>query len=380
MVLPRPLLSLLLRAQPGGSFTILGFYTGVIAVYEAGTAEQQLMIAPIADWFRLMVLDTAGGASVLEVAGIAAAGPRAQQALQRHRNNVAGALLTRLGVGGAALSTAAFNVGVTAIETAMTETNDAQLTYFRQRDNKTFTQKHGNSLADRLYSWCGVDDDGALPEIHQLLAKSSKSRDYAIINAQIQARLIASTVPLTLSSAPLASTKLVDQVFRSLSPSGSGVEFAAHLSPFAVVCEGHAEYAAVQKMVKQAELAEAGSTMSLSDASRLITSDVRFPGAPQVAAEKLYGWSLLVDLFHGGIQAISVSVRNFVIGVGPALHRVHDQHLDNPAMGMDLVCRIMFEAQQEYFMWANAVATALPGIVAAAAVPLPNFHRICQIA
>ena len=63
-----------------------------------------------------------------------------------------------------------------------------------------------------------------------------------------------------------------------------------------------------------------------------------------------------------------------MIAVGPSLNRVHDQHLENPAQGMDLVCRIMFEAQQEYFLWANAVAIAAAGAVAA--VPLPSFSRL----
>jgi hypothetical protein len=140
------------------------------------------------------------------------------------------------------------------------------------------------------------------------------------------------------------------------------------------VCEGHAEHATVLSMVKQAELAEAGSTMSLADAQRLTTTDVRFPSTPQIAAEKLYGWSIFLDLYHGSNQPIALHFRNFVIAVGPALHRVHDQHLENPALGMDLVCRVMFEAQQEYFMWANAVAISAPG--AAAAVPLPGLARL----
>ena len=80
-------------------------------------------------------------------------------------------------------------------------------------------------------------------------------------------------------------------------------------------------------MVKQAERAESGSTMSLDDANRLATTDVRFPSAPQIAAEKLYGWSILVDLFHGPNQAISTAGCTFVINGGPALHRVHDQHI-----------------------------------------------------
>jgi hypothetical protein len=374
MLLPRPVLVTALTTQPNGHFTILGFYNSIIAPYVAGTAAEQALIGPVAEWFRLMVMDTGAGASVLGSAATVSAAPIVQQALQRHRNSIAGALLSRLGVGGPALSTAAFNAGVNTIGVNMTDNNDAQLQYFRDRDNKTFSQKHGDALAQRMYNWCGVADDAGLPELHQLLAKSPKNRDYSIINAQIQARVTASAVPLTLASAPLMSTKLVDQVFRSLNPSGSGVEFAAHLSPFAIVCEGHAEYATVLDMVKQAELAESGSTMSLADASRLTTTDVRFPSQPQHSAEKLYGWSLGIDLFHGSNQPVADSTRNFVIGVGPALHRVHDQHLDNPALGMDLVCRVMFEAQQEYFMWANAVAVALPGGVAA--VPLPDYARL----
>ena len=127
-------------------------------------------------------------------------------------------------------------------------------------------------------------------------------------------------------------------------------------------------------MFKQAELAEAGSSMSLADASRLIMTDVRFPFDPQVGAEKLYGWSIILDLFHGSNQPIVDVIRDFVIGTGPALHRIAAQHVDNPAEGMDLVCRVMFEVQQEYFLWANAVACAGPG--GAAAVPLPDLARL----
>ena len=125
-------------------------------------------------------------------------------------------------------------------------------------------------------------------------------------------------------------------------------------------------------MVKQAERAESGSTMTLDDASRLATTDVRFPSTPQIAAEKMYGWSILIDLFHGRAQAIAVAIRAFVIAVGPALHRIHDQHLDNPAMGMDLVCRVLFDAQQEYFTWANAVALAGNAV----GVAIPNFASL----
>ena len=42
---------------------------------------------------------------------------------------------------------------------------------------------------------------------------------------------------------------------------------------------------------------------------------------------------------------------------------------------MDLVCRVMFDAQQEYFTWANAVAT-VANVAAARAVPLPDFDPL----
>ena len=47
----------------------------------------------------------------------------------------------------------------------------------------------------------------------------------------------------------------------------------------------------------------------------------------------------------------SNSVRTFVTEVGPALHRIHDQYAENPAVGMDLVCRVLYEAQQDYFAY-----------------------------
>ena len=362
LLMPRALLDLALTTQPEGRFTILGFYADIIHPWATGAASQQALVAPLVEWFRLMVHDNAAGASVLGVNPNMDPSPRAAQRLQRHRQTVANLYLLKIGVGGPALTSASFDAGVNVIQNAMTTSTNSQLNYFRDRDNKTFTQKHGDALAQRMHNWCGVVADADLPEIHQLLAKSSKNRDYAVIYSQIQARVVSSTVPLTLSSAPLASTKLVDEVFRSLNIAGSGVRFGAHLSPFAIVCEGHEEHDSMSRLVKQAELAEAGSNMTLEDANRLIATDVRFPTTPQIAADKLYGWSIIADLFHGGNQPICNSIRNFALGVGPALHRIHAQFLDDPRAGMDLVCRVLFDAQQEYFVWANAVAIAAPGV------------------
>ena len=160
-----------------------------------------------------------------------------------------------------------------------------------------------------------------------------------------------SAVPLTYASAPIATSKLVDDVFRSYQVSGTGLVFAQGLTPFAIVCEGHAEEEATRKALKHAELAESGTSMTLDDAARITTSDVRFPTSPQTAAEKLYGWSVVVDLFHGVNHDISEAVRRFVLAVGPALHRLANTFEDGGPSGMDLVCRVLYEAQQECFAW-----------------------------
>ena len=136
------------------------------------------------------------------------------------------------------------------------------------------------------------------------------------------------------------------------------MQFGQHLTPLAAVCEGHKEANQLNKLIKSAVVAEGGSTLSLADLERLLTSvDLRFPTLPQIAAEKLCGWSVLVNLFHGALHVTAVIIRKFVIEVRPALHRLFDQCPGDPVSAMDLVCRVLFEAQQEYCI---SLGVALP--------------------
>ena len=104
MLLPRLVLARALTTQPDGHYSILGFYTSLIAPYLAGTPAEIALIAPVAEWFRIMVMDAAAGGAVLGIIATASGAPIAQQALQRHRNAVASALLHRLAIWGPALS------------------------------------------------------------------------------------------------------------------------------------------------------------------------------------------------------------------------------------------------------------------------------------
>ena len=101
----------------------------------------------------------------------------------------------------------------------------------------------------------------------------------------------------------------------------------------------------------------------------LISSDVRFATEAQTAAEKLYGWSCVVDVCHGVNHDIANAIRNSVFDVGPALSRVAAMHAENPAVGMDLVNRVLFEFQQDCFAHLNELA-------AGGAPAAPTFAQI----
>lgn len=141
-----------------------------------------------------------------------------------------------------------------------------------------------------------------------------------------------------------------------------GLQFGSNPSPFGVVCEGHKESNTLNKLIKAAIIAKGLTSLSLADSERLLASaDIRFPTSPQTAAEKLCGWSVLINLFHGTAHATSEAFHNFVIVLEPALHRVFNQCPENPSMAVDLVCRALHKAQQEHFAWATTTANSAAG-------------------
>ena len=175
-----------------------------------------------------------------------------------------------------------------------------QLRYERERAAKSFTQKHGLALAERMHRLCNVGGDEDLPAVHQqLAASSSKHRDYNIVGGLLIECTVAARRGLTVANAPLGTTSLVDNVFRSYTLASTGLSFGKGLTPFAIVCEGRQGIEDVKELIKRAEIAESESSVSLADAKLITTTDVRFPSSARAAEEQLYGWSILLDIFHG---------------------------------------------------------------------------------
>jgi threonine dehydrogenase-like Zn-dependent dehydrogenase len=126
--------------------------------------------------------------------------------------------MARLGVGGPGLSNAAFAHGVGELRKTMTDTHEERLDFERQRNTKTFTDFHGEALAQQMHRLCGVTSDVNLPEVHSLLLQMAKGRIYTVLTSLFATRgAQALPVPLNVAMmAPVASTKLVDDMFNSM--------------------------------------------------------------------------------------------------------------------------------------------------------------------
>ena len=370
VMLPPSMASTILAAQPRGKHTLLGFWNLIEPEYTAG-GDRQTAIAPVTHFWQAASTHSAGGVdTTVSQEMVTDTDPIHQAALQQWVATVRENQLARLGIGGPGLTTAAFSAGIAAVNTTLQTTHNDAIAFQKAQGEKTFTQKYGKTVATTLHNLCNVTDDTLLPDIHGLLAKAPKNQSYAILANLVQEALSTSNIPLTLNQAPLATTSLVTEVFQRFAVANSGLEFGKGLSPFAVVCEGHAEARLVQEKMTKAEYALGGTTVTMEDATLITTSDVRFPTDPQVAAQKLYGWAIFIEIFHGTNHDITKNVQRFVTTVGPMLHAIYTQ-AGTAAVGNNYVARVLFEAQQDYFSYVRKAARKADATV-------PDFERIIE--
>ena len=373
MLLPPSAAADILAAAPDGTYSLPGFWNTLIqpGVNNADAGIQALW-GPVREWFRCASTHDAGGHSLLAVNPITSASPVTQARLNNWVAPVREAILTAAGRGGPGLTTAAFTAGIDALNATLNTNATNAIQYDRDRNEKTFTDRHGASLAQRMHRLCAVPDDASLPEVHRLLAKAPKGRDYAILRNAFTARAEASILPLNAKSAPLATTKLVDDVFRSFNPYPSSTLPGSGLSPFAMICEGHEEAVKCSQNIRRAEIASEGSSgLSLQDAETLIAADTRMPTTAYVVTEKIYALSVVCDTFHGTNHEISRALRAFALEAGPNIHRCAQQMGDTPALAMEFLIRCMYEIQQEYGDYVNKLAAGL-------APTVPTFGHISR--
>ena len=377
VVLPTSVTQTALTLGNSGQFTIVGFYNSIIQPEMAAGGDRAAAMAHVEDWWRVVSTTTNGAnnaATPVRANAIALANPVQVRLLNAWVSRIRDQTSAALGRGGPGLTTAAFETGINDLRDAMNNNARAHLEFERTKNNKSFSERHGDALAQRMYYLTASGSDADLPEVHKLLAKSPKGMQYAILGQYLHDRAIASEVPLSANNVPLVTTKLMEEVFRRYNPSGTGMIFASGLSPFSMTSDGQNAIAElVKSKVHKASLTESGGTLSINDASTLTSTDVRLPTMPYDASVKLYCWSVVIDVFHGVAHPVALSIRRFVMSVGPLLHEIAT-FAGNSTVGMDWVLRVLFEAQQDYFSWATKMARGDVGAV------VPDFERIIEAA
>ena len=359
-----------LTASPDGRYTLIGFHNTFIAPKTADAdVNVQAIGTMLATWFRLASTNVNGGSTAVAVQPVTSVNPIHNLRLNAHTQRIKDTIMNRMGVGGPQLTTVAFNAGIAGLNNQIQAATDQRIAYDRDTKNKTFTDKHGDALAAQVHRLCNVADDAGLPTIHGILAKAPKSKEYSILESEIGQRLITSDIGMAAAAAPIPTPKMLDEVFRRYRPGAMGHTFGQGLTPFCIVCESHPEMLEQKNLIAKAAMAEAGASLSLEDAQAIISSDVRMPTTAYIAQEKLQGWSIIVDIFHGVNHPLAASIRAMVQLVGPNLHRVASMAADDEYGGMDHVWRILFEVQQEYFAYVNARCNNVPAAI-------PDFREV----
>ena len=356
LLLPPSQAHAFLAGHPSGRYSLQGFYTQFLQAEVAAGGDRAATAETAVNWWRLACTDATGNAdTVPNVAQITSVDPIETAALNQWATNVREGQLARLGVGGTQLTTVGFNAGITNLRQTLEQNTDRQLQQARENATKTVSDAHGLTITQALYNLCDVDRDEDLPLIHGLLANSSKHRATAILESHLQRRTLETNLPTDANNMPLLSTKILSQVFRNFRLANSGQTFGEGLTPFAIVCEGHAEAEIVRQKLKKAEIVETGGVATLQDAEVMTTVDVRMPTHPQQAVEKLYGFSVYVDLFHGENHPVAVNIRNFAHRMTSLLHSIHNTS-PTTRIGMSRVCSVLYELQQDYFTWVITVS------------------------
>lgn len=158
---------------------------------------------------------------------------------------------------------------------------------------QTFTEKHGIETFEATAKVLQVGTDDQFPELHCILAAcKDNSRHANMIQSKLTALATASKLPLSNINGPVMTPHLL-ALFRSHDLIGSMTNFGEGLTCVSTVMRGHPGAKEVKKQLRGMLFIESGSTLTLSDARAVATSDPRFCTGSAVTIAKLRGaWPL----------------------------------------------------------------------------------------
>ena len=250
------------------------------------------------------------------------------------------------------------------MEASMLASTVAQEAIAIRHDNQTVSSQQGKPVAQELCNICCAATEADLPKVWTQLANCAQGVAIATVASCISTRFQAANTGWAADSVPIVTTQLNDQVFKRLILGGTGQQMREGLTPFAVVCANHAEG---QAAIKASAAADSGNRYDLQDTCAIMVSDVRLPSTPHTAAEKLVGWSILIDVVLGVIYPCAMATHNFALMAVPILLRFSNNVIPI-ATTMEHALAVLFQAQQEFFLWL-AQAKTISSATARPALP-----------
>ena len=178
MLLPPNHAQAILNGAPEGRYSLNGFYNTLLAPVTAAAVPAEVALwAPVVEWWRAASTDTNAGTTQTSADLILDPHPLNFARLLAWANRAEEGMLRNAGVGGPGLTTAAFNQGVANIQNTLQTNATNQLDFERNRANRTFTEKHGDSLAQRLCYLTGA------------VVHYAKSRPFVFVRKKIMIEL-----------------------------------------------------------------------------------------------------------------------------------------------------------------------------------------------
>ena len=358
------------------TFTHLEFYNEFLLPLTAGPPAELAAHQEWVDWWRYTVTALAGAAGApgapnsrqpfpapLDLRAIMTLGQyMRRRMIQQDLIHVAPPLAP------GALTGTVVQDAMGQINTTLTDQEAARVARQEAKANRTVTDRYGPDIAGTLQNLCEVDSDDLLPDLHRVLAKNTESsRDSILIDGALLQARARTTLPIAEGNCAIVTKHTVD-IFRSHRVYSDGVQLGEGLTPFAIVCQGHPNAQAARQALEDAGRVERGASLTLADARAIAVSDARLPTMLHHLVEKVYGYSLVLDLYLGATHGLASAIRINALNLGPALMALATYH-GAPSTALRMGIRVVFQVQQHTFRWFRNRRATPHGT----AVPVPDY-------
>jgi len=276
--------------------------------------------------------------------------------LQARSRRAAIRMLAPIPGGGPALGTVTTAVG--NVTTAVTEVRDQlvlaetarQTEAARRAAPVTFGDRFGASVLALVQRFTRAATEADLPEIHRVMASYDKrSRDTTTLNLAI-ASAANGLASINETNLPKTTPYLLN-LFRTHDLIGNGFELGEGLNPFSVICLGHPNTKDVLQVAERQASVEAGSSVSLADATQFKSKDGRFPKSYIQATDKLWGFVLICCIYLGEAHPLCVALLDSVSLVAPMLQQLESLFSSNPRQGMLISIKVLLLYQHLVQRW-----------------------------